>query len=81
MPETAVAGEAKNTQAAPIVIDLGKKKRKQVRRLRKGKGVLIDRVNGVMEELRSAGTLATGSQPVIVVVREKKSRRAKFGIF
>ena len=75
MPESS---DAAATQAAPIVVDLGKKKRKLVRQLRKGRGALLSRVNGVMEELRTAGTLSGGSQPVIVVVREKKRRRGLF---
>lgn len=81
MSDTAVVNGAQATEAAPIVIDLGKKKRKLVRQLRKGRGKLIERVNGVVDELRSAGSLAAESRPVIVVVREKKRRRAGLGIF
>lgn len=81
MAEAAGVGEAKGTESAPIVIDLGKKKKKLVRQLRKGRGKLIDRVNDVVDELRSAGSLASENQPVIVVVREKKRRRAGFGLF
>ena len=38
-----------------IVIDLGKKKRKDVKRLRKGAGKLLDQVKYCVDELRDAG--------------------------
>jgi hypothetical protein len=56
-----------------LLVDLGKKSRKQIKRLRKGQGKLVDEVNRCLQELRSAGT-ATESQPVVVVVREKRPR-------
>jgi hypothetical protein len=65
---------------APIIIDLGKKKRRLVKKLRKGRGKLVDRVEDVVQDLRKAGSLADPNQPVVVVVREKK-RRSRFGLF
>jgi hypothetical protein len=58
----------------PVVLDLGKRRRKQVKQLRRGEGKLLDDVNGAVEELRTAGTLQAGAQPVIVIVREKKKK-------
>lgn len=57
-----------------VVIDLGKKKRKQVRRLQKGGGALLDRVQEAIAELRSQGQLSAQSETVVVVV-EKKPRK------
>lgn len=65
-----------NGNTAPVVLDLGKRRRKQVRQLRRGEGKLLDDINGAVEELRTAGTLSATAQPVIVVVREKR-RKAK----
>lgn len=62
---------------APVVLDLGKRRRKQVKQLRRGEGKLLDDINGAVEELRTAGTLSATSQPVIVIVREKRRRSAK----
>lgn len=64
------------TVHAPVVLDLGKHRRKQVRQLRRGEGKLLDDINGAIEELRIAGTLTGTGQPVIVVVREK-ARKSK----
>jgi hypothetical protein len=64
------------SQGAPIVVDLGKKPRKQVRQLRRGEGKLLAKVNEVMHELKTAGTISSSSQPVIVVVRQKRIRRS-----
>jgi hypothetical protein len=56
-----------------IIIDLGKKKRKDVKRLRKGTGKLLDEVKFCLDELRDAGAIEGPARPVIVVVREKST--------
>jgi hypothetical protein len=60
---------------APVVVDIGKKRRKQVKQLRRGKGKLVAQVQACIEELRTAGTIAASVQPVIVVVQEKRRSR------
>lgn len=63
----------------PIVIDLGKKKRKQVRKLRRGKpSRLMDRVKEVLAEVAEANAIKPGTPTVVIVVREK-SRKQKYG--
>jgi hypothetical protein len=61
--------------AAPILIDLGRKKRKAVKKLRKGCGRLMDDIGEVVAGLKSEGTITDGAQVVVVVVREKRRRR------
>lgn len=71
--EKALVGTEADTQAGgPIVIDLGKRRRKQIKRLREGRGKLMDDVGGVIDELRAAGAIGTSAQPVVIVVREKR---------
>jgi hypothetical protein len=56
----------------PVIIDLGKKRRKQVKALRRGKpGKLMDRVNEVIARLRAEGAIAGSAQTVVVVVTER----------
>jgi hypothetical protein len=58
--------------ASPVVVvDLGKHKRKSIKKLRKGEGRLLDEVNALIDELREAGTVGEGAQPVVIVVKEK----------
>ena len=47
------ASQASNS--APMVVDLGKKPRKQIKQLRRGEGKLVDEVGAVLEELRANG--------------------------
>ncbi|MBU0493523.1 MAG: hypothetical protein KKA73_13380 [Chloroflexi bacterium] len=61
--------------ASMIVIDMGKKKRKDVRRLRKGRGRLMRRLNEAIGDLQQEGVISESSQPIVVVVREKGRRR------
>jgi hypothetical protein len=56
---------------APVIIDLGKKSRKKIKRLRRGEGALMDDVNQAIQELRNANKISASAQPVVVVVREK----------
>lgn len=68
-------------EIAPIVVDLGKKQRKQVKQLSKGKGKLMHSVNECIEELVRAETIPQGSQPIVIVVEKKPKRyRWAFGL-
>jgi len=62
-------------QDGPVVVDLGKKSRKQIKRLRNGKGKLLAEVNGCIQELKSSGTISTSAQPVVVVIRQKRNAK------
>ncbi len=55
-----------------VVVELGKRhSRKQIKRLRKGQGKLVGRVEDIVDELTQAGTVKAGAQPVVIIVREK----------
>ena len=69
--KTAPSGDG----AGYVIVDLGKKRRKAVKRLRRGTGKLLDQVKQGVDELRTAGTISAGAQTVIVVVREKQQQR------
>ncbi|MCI0459572.1 MAG: hypothetical protein L0Z62_21700 [Gemmataceae bacterium] len=63
--------EGKNKDT--IVVDLGRKGRRQIKRLRQGKGKLMDKVNECLNELKASGTISGPVQPVVIVVKEKVS--------
>ena len=67
----------------PIIVDLGKVKRKKAKQLKKGEGPLMDQINDVIKEVQSqAGDQLpdSGPQPVIVLY-EKKEKKSTFGFF
>ena len=70
------ASEPPDQAGTPIIVDLGRQRRKLVKRLRRGRGTLMDDVTRVIEELKNAGTIASSAQPVIIVIREKPKRMA-----
>ena len=75
--------ETKTSEEAirePIIIDLGKYRRKRVRRLRKGRGRLAGRVMDAVDDLCAEGAIEGDVQPVIVIVRQKRRRR-RFPLF
>jgi hypothetical protein len=65
---------AKTTKGAPILIDLGKQRRKAIKALRRGDGVLMEEIGAALDKLRASGAVAEGAQMVVVVVRPKKRR-------
>ena len=73
--ETKVKANREAEELAPVFIDLGKKKKKAIKRLRNGRGSLIGRIQTTLEDLRNAGTISATAQPVIVVVRQKRKSK------
>lgn len=62
----------------PVVVDLGKYSRKNVKKLRAGKpGKLMDRVHDAVILLREEGVISSSasSQPIVIVVRERRRPR------
>jgi hypothetical protein len=67
---------SRTATVAPIIIDLGKKSRKQVRLAREGAGKLMDEISVTLEDLRADGTIKPDAQPVLIIVRQKPRRKA-----
>jgi hypothetical protein len=80
--------EYSNTNTpVPFVVDLGKARKGAVRKLKQGRGRLMEEAQDVIDEVR-AGLGEGGNNkeivPIILVYRKKGSRRRKgkgFGLF
>jgi len=67
--------ETEGLDLEPIIIDLGKKNRKQIRKLRKGKQCrLLTRVEDTIQRLSENPELGGGSRPIVVVVRQRPGK-------
>jgi len=55
-------------------MDLGKKKRKQVKKLRKGRGRVMNKIQDVIDGMREDGDIDPTAQAVVVVVRQKRRK-------
>jgi hypothetical protein len=70
--------------ATPIVIDLGKVKRKSIKELKRGEGPLLAELDQVVANVReSLGPDAAGKElvPLVVLYRPKRKRRRNiFGL-
>lgn len=67
---------------APVLVDLGKVKKKEVRQLKEGRGALVGEVQEVLADVRqSLGPEAAGRElvPVVLVYRKKRKRRGGGG--
>lgn len=65
----------------PIVIDLGKQKRKQLKALKKGEGKLVDEVYESIQQVgHDLGVEAQGKAivPIVVIYERKTKRRTGF---
>jgi hypothetical protein len=70
-PAMSVNPESDRFNRDPILVDLGRKSRKNIKRLRDGEGKLMAEVRDTIDELKANGTISDSAQPVIVIVREK----------
>lgn len=59
-----------------FIVDLGRQARKRIRRLRRGQGPLMRKVDNAVEALREDGAIPEDAAIVVVVVREKPSLAA-----
>jgi DNA-binding TFAR19-related protein (PDSD5 family) len=63
-----------------VVVDLDQpQSAERVKRLRKGRGRLMNRVERIVGDLIQAGTLKSTAQPVVIVVREIPASPWSFG--
>ncbi len=67
------------TKGIVCVIDLGEHSRKRVKRLRRGEGRLMEKVEDAVEALTEDGVLEAGAQTVVIVVRQETSLGDVFG--
>jgi hypothetical protein len=62
---------------APVIVALGKKKRRVIKRLKRGKGPAMDEVMEVLEQVQDKlGSQAEGKilVPVVIIYKEKQKR-------
>lgn len=62
-----------------IVLDFGSKSRRKIKRLRKGQGALMDRVNETVAELKHNQSIPASAAVVVVVVKQRNRNRGIFG--
>lgn len=69
-------------EQAPIIIDLGKKRSKAIKDLKRGRGSLMDEVGQTVSEvLEGLGPEAQAKQPLpIVIIYRKKQKRRNRGL-
>ena len=80
MEEETKADQKEVDITEPIIINLGKQKRKRIKRLLKGRGKLLDEVEDVVIEVTSLldEELAGKTVVPLVLVYQKKPKRKNF---
>jgi hypothetical protein len=84
MPETAVINKKDSAPPAPAkgnltVIDLGEHSRKRIKKLRRGEGRLMEKIEDTLSDLEEQGVIEASAQTVVIVVREEPSLGSIFG--
>ncbi|MEI2610620.1 MAG: hypothetical protein V9G20_18485 [Candidatus Promineifilaceae bacterium] len=62
------------TKDKMLILDMGSRSKKQIKRLRKGKGRLMENLQDTLDALRSEGQLSS-ENPVVIVVKEKRKSK------
>jgi Family of unknown function (DUF6200) len=66
--------QEKGSRSQIVIVDFGEAQpSQQVKRLRKGRGKLVTKVERIINDLVTANTVKSGAQPVVIVVRELPS--------
>jgi hypothetical protein len=75
---TVTATEKTDAVSEMCVVDLGEHTRRAIKKLRRGEGRLMDKVEDAILSLREEGILGASSQAVVVVVREESRIESMF---
>lgn len=71
----------KETNTDPIVIDMGKHSKRKIKKLRKGRGGLMEDVLNSIEELSDSNDVAAGVPVIVVVAQKSRKGKYKYGKF
>lgn len=72
------------TENAPLILNMGKTKRKRIRQLKRGRGRLVDDVREALDQVSSElGAQASGKEivPVVLIYRRKRKKRGRGNMF
>jgi len=64
-------------QAMPLVLDVGKQKKKRISQLKRGEGALRAKIDAAVREAQARLGQSKEVVPVVVLYRKKDKRRAK----
>lgn len=79
MADAKTAQTPEKDEKSVVVIDIGKRyRRKHVRRLRKGRGRLMRKLEGLLGDLREDKSLGDNVKPIVVVVKQKRRKGRLF---
>lgn len=53
-----------------VILDIGKRDAKDIKKMREGKGKLLRKVNEAVDQLREVGRIEPSAQIVLVIVRK-----------
>lgn len=70
--------DTENADTPVTVVDIGKHKRKQIRRLHKGQGKLMGKVQDALDQMRAEQLIDSNAHVVVLVVKEKRSKKSRF---
>jgi hypothetical protein len=71
--------KAEDSTGQTIVLDFGSKSRRKIKRLRKGEGSLMARVNETVAELKQNQSIPASAAVVVVVVKQRNRNKGIFG--
>jgi len=78
--KSASASKTEPERLTPHLVSFGKVRRKRIRRLKKGRGKLVNRIADVLEAVEAElGEAAAGKSilPVVIVVERKRKKKRK----
>jgi hypothetical protein len=73
--------EHKGAEVVPVIVDAGSQTKGSIRRLKEGRGPLMQEIDEIVQETRASSTVpAGGVLPVVIVYRQKSRKRSRLRI-
>lgn len=73
--------EQPTEHVVPVIVDAGSQSKGNIRRLKEGRGSLMQEIDEIVQETKSSSTVpAGGVLPVVIVYKQKQRRRNRMRI-
>ena len=83
MDDASTKSSDRDLVQAPVIVDLGKKSKKAIRKLKRGTGKLMDEVDDAIDQVRAHLSEADKSKqiiPVLVIYQRKRKGGGRKGL-
>lgn len=77
-PRDNTSASAEADESNMVIVDLGKQNRSRIKKLKKGRGKLMGKIESIVSDLNEEDVIPADASVVVVIVKEKPSMGSIF---